>query len=67
MISIQPTLIGKILRLRPIKPEDFEVVYKAASDKLIWEQHPEPQRYEREFFRDRYFKKAIECKGALVA
>jgi hypothetical protein len=47
MINIQPTLIGKILRLRPIKPEDFELVYKVASDKLIWEQHPEPQRYER--------------------
>lgn len=36
MINIQPTLLGKILRLRPLKAEDFNLLYSAASDKLIW-------------------------------
>lgn len=39
-INLQPVLYGRILKLRPIKAHDFEELYQAASDKLIWEQHP---------------------------
>jgi hypothetical protein len=39
-INLQPFLYGRILKLRPIMPHDFEELYQAANDKLIWEQHP---------------------------
>jgi len=47
MINLQPALYGRRLALRPLREADFETLYKAASDRLIWEQHPEPQRAER--------------------
>lgn len=64
-IELQPTLKGDLLELRPLRPEDFDALLAAASDPLIWEQHPEPDRYQRELFQ-RYFDGAIESKGALV-
>ena len=45
--------------------DDFEALFKAASDPLIWEQHPEPDRYKREVFR-KFFDSAMESKGAFV-
>lgn len=45
--------------------DDFEALFAAASDPLIWQQHPEPDRYKRAIFR-RYFDGAIESKGAFV-
>ena len=61
----QPTLVGSLIRLRPLANEDFEPLFFAASDPLIWEQHPEPDRYKRENFT-RYFNQGIESKGALA-
>ena len=63
--ELQPTLIGTLLELRPLRPDDFEALYRAASDPLIWEQHPEPTRHQRDVFQ-RYFDSAIESGGALV-
>jgi len=63
--DLQPTLTGKLIEARPLKPEDFDALFKAASDPLIWEQHPEPDRYQRENFQ-RYFDSAIESKGAFA-
>ena len=45
--------------------KDFEVLYAAASDPLIWEQHPDPLRYQRETFQ-RYFDSGIASNGCLV-
>jgi N-acetyltransferase len=42
--ELQPVLTGKLIQLRPLKPEDFEALFRAASDPLIWEQHPESDR-----------------------
>lgn len=53
------------MRLRPLAPADFEALYVAASDPLIWEQHPSRNRYQREVFAT-YFKGAIESGGALL-
>jgi len=47
MLNIQPTLIGKLVKIRPILNSDFESLYKVASDPLLWELHPEPLRYQR--------------------
>jgi RimJ/RimL family protein N-acetyltransferase len=63
--QLQPRLVGKLLELRPLRPDEFEVLYAAASDPLIWEQHPEPDRYTREVFQ-RYFDGAIASGGAFA-
>ena len=43
--ELQPTLRGDFVELRPLRPDDWDTVYAAASDPLIWEQHPENERY----------------------
>ena len=62
----QPTLVGELLELRPLREDDFEALFRAASDPLIWEQHPEPDRYQETTFRG-FFAEAIQSGGALVA
>jgi RimJ/RimL family protein N-acetyltransferase len=64
--ELQPTLQGKLLLLRPLRPEDFDDLYAVSSDPLIWEQHPAKERAEREGFR-KFFQKALDTGGALVA
>lgn len=49
-----------------MRPEDFAALHAAASDPLIWEQHPEPERYREERFRV-YFDEGMKSGGALVA
>jgi N-acetyltransferase len=63
--DLQPTLGGKLLEVRPLRPDDFEALYQAASDPLIWEQHPERDRYKREVF-ERFFTGALESGGAFA-
>lgn len=49
----------------PLKETDFESLYLAASDPLIWEQHPNKNRYQRQQFEN-YFKGAMESGGAFL-
>lgn len=63
--ALQPTLEGRLVRLRPLGPDDWEALFAVASDPLIWEQHPESDRYREEVFR-RYFQGALDSGGALV-
>ena len=63
--DLQPTLEGRLLRLRPLQAEDWPALFAVASDPLIWKQHPEPTRYQEAVFRE-YFRGAIDCGGALV-
>ena len=63
--DLQPTLRGALVELRPLQPEDFDALYRAASDPLIWEQHPESDRYTPEIFRN-FFDGAIASKGAFA-
>lgn len=63
--DLQPTLEGEKILLTPLKPDDFEALYAVASDPLIWEQHPEPTRYQRRVF-DGFFAGAIASGGALL-
>lgn len=62
----QPTLHGSLITLHPLVAADFEAVYAAANDPLIWAQHPEPTRWQREPFT-RYFESAVAGGAALVA
>ena len=63
--DLQPHLSGSLIELRPLRLEDFEALFEAASDPLIWEQHPESNRYRRDVFQ-RYFDGAIESRGAFA-
>lgn len=63
--DFRPTLTGASLTLRPLLAGDFEALYAAASDPLIWEQHPDPLRYQRPVF-ERFFTGAIASGGALL-
>jgi hypothetical protein len=63
--DLQPILTGELLQLRPLQPADFDALFSAASDPLIWEQHPESDRYIREVFQ-RYFDTAIDSGGAFA-
>ncbi len=62
-MNLQPTLASTWIRLVPLREADFETLYNVASDPLIWTQHPNPDRYQRDVFR-RYFDGAIQSGGA---
>jgi len=62
--DLQPVLKGKILELRPLRPGDFHDLYAVASDPLIWEQHPIPDRYKEEVFRDNWEMKQLMLRHA---
>jgi N-acetyltransferase len=64
--DLQPTLKGKLLELRPLRPEDFHDLYAVASDPLIWEQHPVQDRYKEEAFKA-FFRETLDSGGALIA
>jgi RimJ/RimL family protein N-acetyltransferase len=61
--DLQPSIQNDLVRIEPLAATDFEVLYAVASDPLIWEQHPNKERYKREVFSN-YFKGAIESGGA---
>ena len=62
----QPTLRGELLELRPLRADDFPALFQSAADPLIWEQHPEPDRYKEATFRT-FFAEALASGGALLA
>ena len=63
--DLQPTLRGELVELRPLRESDFDALYAVASDPLIWEQHPERERYREDVFR-RFFHEAMESGGAFL-
>lgn len=63
MFNIQPILENNTIILYPLKENDFEELYLAASDPKIWEQHPNKDRWKREVF-EVFFEGAIKSKGA---
>ena len=66
MFDRQPTLQGALLELRPLEEADWAALFQVASDPLIWEQHPDWDRYQEEVFR-KFFADALASGGALVA
>jgi RimJ/RimL family protein N-acetyltransferase len=63
--DLQPVLTGDLIELRPLREEDFAVLHAAASDPLIWEQHPESDRWTEPVFR-RFFRGAMDSGGAFL-
>lgn len=64
-VDLQPVLHGELVRLRPLRPDDWEALVAVASDPLIWEQHPAADRYKEDVFRT-FFHEALESGGAFV-
>jgi len=62
----QPILMGELLELRSLRADDFDELFRVAADPLIWEQHPERNRYQEATFRA-FFEEALRSGGALVA
>ena len=65
-MDLQPHLVGELIELRPLRPDDWDALFAAASDPKIWELHPVPLRYTENIFRE-YFREALASRGALVA
>jgi N-acetyltransferase len=63
--ELQPILKGKLIELRPLATEDWDDLFAVASDPLIWEQHPESDRYKENVFKI-FFREALESGGAFV-
>jgi RimJ/RimL family protein N-acetyltransferase len=63
--DLQPNLKGELIELRPLTPEDWDDLFAVASDPLIWEQHPESDRYKEDVFKI-FLREAMESGGALV-
>jgi len=65
LFDLQPHLENELVKLVPLKQDDFDILYQVASDPLIWEQHPDRYRYERNIF-EKYFDGAIKSGGAFL-
>jgi len=63
--KLQPHLVGELVEVRPLRPEDWESLFAVAADPIIWEQHPARDRYQEEVFRE-FFREALESGGAFV-
>jgi RimJ/RimL family protein N-acetyltransferase len=63
--DLQPHLKGELIELRPLTPKDWDALFAVASDPLIWEQHPESDRYKEDVFKI-FFREALESGGAFV-
>src|SRR5439155_25008058 len=64
--NMQPHLVGELLELRPLSDDDWDGLFAAAADPMIWKLHPSHDRYKEDVFRE-YFLEALASKGALVA
>jgi RimJ/RimL family protein N-acetyltransferase len=62
-MNIQPILENNIIKLLPVVESDFDGLFEVAADPLVWEQHPNKNRYKKEVFQV-FFEGAMESKGA---
>ncbi|KLT71487.1 MULTISPECIES: GNAT family N-acetyltransferase [unclassified Flavobacterium] len=66
LLNLQPEVLeNEFVKLVPLQQTDFEGLFEVASDPLVWEQHPNKNRYEREVFQN-FFEGAMESKGAFL-
>ena len=55
----------ELVMVRPLNVDDFDQLYAAAADPLLWEQHPETERWREDVFRA-YFDDHLASDGALA-
>ena len=63
--DLQPVLTGELVELRPIHPDDWQEMFAAAADPLIWAGHPVRDRHQEPIFR-RFFDSAIDSAAAFT-
>lgn len=63
--NFQPIFSNHLIEVVPLSISDFEDLYAVAKDPLLWEQHPNKDRYKREVF-ETFFKGAMESGGAFL-
>jgi RimJ/RimL family protein N-acetyltransferase len=63
--NLQPTLKNEFVSIKPLNQTDFEMLFAVASDPLIWEQHPNKNRYQKDVFKI-FFEGAIASNGAFL-
>jgi RimJ/RimL family protein N-acetyltransferase len=63
--DLQPHLIGQLVELRPLQPDNWNDLFRVASDPLIWEQHPASDRHKEDVFRV-FFSEALQSGGAFA-
>jgi N-acetyltransferase len=66
VFDAQPHLLGELVELRPLREADFSALYAIAADPMVWKQHPDPNRYREDVFRD-FFSDHLASGGALLA
>lgn len=65
-INWQPShLFNLQVQLLPLMQEHFDSLYELASDPLVWEQHPEKDRYKRDVFTQ-FFEIALNSGSAFA-
>jgi RimJ/RimL family protein N-acetyltransferase len=64
-VNRQPTLVGELVEARPLVEEDFAELQAVAADPLLWEQHPDKDRWRADVFRA-YFDDHLNSGGALA-
>ena len=62
-MHLQPTLVNEFVQIVPLKESDFDELFSVASDELLWEQHPEKERYKKEVFQE-FFNVAMASHSA---
>ncbi|RFB85024.1 GNAT family N-acetyltransferase [Rhizobium leguminosarum bv. trifolii] len=65
MFDRQPVLDTERVYIRPLSRGDFEALYAVASDPLLWELHPAPNRWQKDVFIE-LFNAALNSGGALT-
>jgi len=66
MFDLQPNhLKNNLISLSPLQENDFEELYAVANDELLWEQHPNKLRYQRDVFQN-FFEGAMLSRGAFL-
>ena len=65
-MNLQPAILeDHLVRIIPLKEDDFDELFAVASDPLIWEQHPSRDRYKKEVFQI-YFDSAVQSGSAFL-
>src|SRR5262249_37597514 len=63
--DLQPRLLGALVELRPVRPDDWEGMFAAAADPQIWAVHPVSNRHQEPIFRE-FFDSALTSHAALT-
>ncbi|MBC7438628.1 MAG: GNAT family N-acetyltransferase [Flavobacterium sp.] len=58
-------LKNNLIELIPLESNHFEMLFEVASDPLVWEQHPNQNRYKRAIFKT-FFEGAMQSDGAFL-